>query len=157
MRLATLILGVSTAAGISLNITAIGAANGEPESTLECWQFSPFASSSTPGTVGALNLFMGDMANTTYTVLPPRLDGGWYNAPAPHTGLIHIILPNGTDEAWIHGGRHGLIIAADTRDVSAHGHRTRYPGNAATTALQVPLRDGAAFRYDLDCCITVHA
>ncbi|KAK3319993.1 hypothetical protein B0T19DRAFT_404524 [Cercophora scortea] len=144
MRLTTLALSASAAAGLSLNITAIGAAKGE--STVECWQFGPFASSTTPGTIGALNLFMGDMANATYTVLPPRFDGGWHVAPARHTGLIHITLPNGTDEAWIHGGKHGLIIAADTREVSAHGHRTQYPGNAATIALQVPLRDDAAFR-----------
>lgn len=65
------------------------------------------------------------------------------------TGLIHITLPNGTDETWIQGGKYGLIIAADTKDVSAHGHRTEYPGAADTIALQVPLRDGAKFDYVL--------
>ena len=63
-----------------LNLTAIGAANGE--STLECWRLGPFASSSVPGTTGALNLFFGNMSNATYTVLPPRFDGGLHNAPA---------------------------------------------------------------------------
>ena len=63
-----------------LNLTAIAAANGE--STLECWQLGPFASSSVPGTAGALNLFLGDMSNATYTVIPPRFDGGLHTAPA---------------------------------------------------------------------------
>jgi hypothetical protein len=54
------------------------------------------------------------------------------------SGLIHLSLPNSTDEAWVQGGKYGLIVAADTANVSTHGHRTRYPGNDATVALQVP-------------------
>ncbi|KAK3934377.1 hypothetical protein QBC46DRAFT_399972 [Diplogelasinospora grovesii] len=135
-----------------LNLTAISAAHGS--STLECWQFGPFSSSSTPGTTGALNLVLGDMSNASYSVIPPRFDGGLHNAPAPqlvffNTGLIHITLPNSTDEAWVQGGKYGLIIAADTADKSTHGHRTQYPSDADTIALQVPLKAGERFDYTL--------
>lgn len=54
------------------------------------------------------------------------------------SGLIHLTLPTSTDEAWIQGGKYGLIVAADTANVSTHGHHTQYPGNEATIALQVP-------------------
>jgi hypothetical protein len=54
------------------------------------------------------------------------------------SGLIHITVPNGTDEAWIYGGKYGLTVAADTADVSRHGHSAQYPGNEATILLQVP-------------------
>ncbi|KAJ9144623.1 hypothetical protein NKR23_g5993 [Pleurostoma richardsiae] len=136
----------------SLNLTAIGALNGE--STLECWQLGPFASSSTPGVSGALNLFLGDASNASYTVIPGRFDGGLHNAPALQyvffaSGLIHLSLPNGTNEAWIQGGKYGLIIAADTANVSAHGHRTRYPSDADSVAIQVPLAPGGEFDYVL--------
>lgn len=64
------------------------------------------------------------------------------------TGLVHVTLPNGTDEAWVQGGKYGLIVAADTADVSTHGHRTGYPGNEATIALQVPF-SSAGFGHDV--------
>lgn len=64
----------------SLNLTAISAANGG--STLECWQLPGVVASAGAGTVGALNLFLGDLSNATYTVIPPRFNGGVHNAPA---------------------------------------------------------------------------
>lgn len=63
------------------------------------------------------------------------------------SGLIHITLPNSTDDVWIHGGKYGLIIAADTSDVSALGHRTEYPSAADTVALQVPIAQGTKFNH----------
>lgn len=65
----------------SLNITAVAATNGS--SVLQCWQLPGFMSSAVAGTAGALNLYLGDMANASYTVLPPRYDGGLHRAPAP--------------------------------------------------------------------------
>jgi hypothetical protein len=65
----------------SLNATAIGAADGA--STIECWQFGPFVSSSVPGVAGALGLYLGATSYTTFTVIPPRFDGGLHNAPVP--------------------------------------------------------------------------
>ena len=70
----------------SLNVTAIGAANGV--STIECWQFGPFASSSVPGVAGALGLFLGPTSNATFTVIPGRFDGGLHNAPVPQFVLF---------------------------------------------------------------------
>jgi hypothetical protein len=64
----------------TLNLTAIAASQGA--SVLECWQLPGFVASSGAGTVGALNLFLGDLSNATYTVIPPRFDGGLHHAPA---------------------------------------------------------------------------
>ena len=49
-----------------------------------------------------------------------------------------VSLPNSTDTATIHGGREGLILAADTMNVSALGHYTNYPSQKSTVALQIP-------------------
>lgn len=58
------------------------------------------------------------------------------------SGEAHITIPGSRHEAWIHGGAHGLIIAADTADVSRIGHVTDYPGDTETVALQIPIADG---------------
>lgn len=64
----------------SLNLTTIATSNGS--SVLECWQFPGFAASSTPGVSGALNLFLGNTSNASYTVIPARFNGGVHTAPA---------------------------------------------------------------------------
>lgn len=55
-------------------------------------------------------------------------------------------LPNTTispiTEAWIQGGKYGLIIAVDTAEVSKHGHITTYPSDAVSIAMQFPFRPG---------------
>lgn len=56
-------------------------------------------------------------------------------------GVGHITLPNSDVEAWVTGGKHGVILALDTADVSALGHITRYPAERTVT-LQIPLGDG---------------
>lgn len=58
------------------------------------------------------------------------------------SGLAHVTLPNGTDEAWVHGGKYGILIAADTASVSNYGHITTYPNAEDTIALQIPFADG---------------
>jgi hypothetical protein len=58
------------------------------------------------------------------------------------SGLAHITLPHSIHEAYILGGKHGLILAADTAAVSAKGHMTNYPSDSETTALQLETRDG---------------
>lgn len=65
----------------SLNLTTITAHDGR--SAYECWQIPGFAASTTAGISGALNLFLGDAANVSLTVLPPRFNGGAHTAPAP--------------------------------------------------------------------------
>ncbi|KAK7547797.1 hypothetical protein IWX50DRAFT_341721 [Phyllosticta citricarpa] len=96
-----------------------------------------------------------------YTVIPARFDGGIHNAPAPQyaapyppplypkvalshksrfvyftSGLAHLSLPHGDDEAWVLGGVNGLIFAYDT---TGTGHRTTYPSDQATIALALPV------------------
>lgn len=64
-----------------LNITTIGAANGQ--STLECWQLSaPFVQSSQAGTSGAVTAQLSEAGPMSYTLIPPQFDGGLHNAPA---------------------------------------------------------------------------
>lgn len=54
---------------------------------------------------------------------------------------MRFTLPNATEgmpsEAWIHGGKYGLIFAEDTEDV-AYGHGTEYPSSDATVAFSIP-------------------
>ncbi|MCJ1363973.1 hypothetical protein MMC16_003082 [Acarospora aff. strigata] len=140
-------LFASTNAALTfLNLTAISTTNGE--STLECWQLSdPFTVSNQAGTTGTAVQQLGNVANASYVVLPARFDGGLHNAPAVQyvaflSGLAHITLPNSNQEAWVRGGRNGLLIAADTAAVSKEGHITEYPSNTETTALQIPIAEG---------------
>ena len=76
-----------------LNITTIGAANGQ--STLECWQLSaPLVQSSQAGISGALIAQLGESGPTSYTLLPPQFDGGLHNAPAVQCVLVsYLSLP----------------------------------------------------------------
>ncbi|MCJ1251769.1 hypothetical protein MMC30_009007 [Trapelia coarctata] len=130
----------------TLNLTAISATNGA--STLECWQLTNhFAVSTTPGQAGSAALSLGNANSASYTVLPPGFNGGMHRAPAVQyvlffAGLAHITLPNSTAEAWVHGGRNGLIIAADTAAVSTLGHITTYPSEEQTLGLVVPTAGG---------------
>ncbi|SMQ51075.1 unnamed protein product [Zymoseptoria tritici ST99CH_3D7] len=130
--------------------TSITASNNV--STLECWGLENFAVSTTPGTVGALSVYLGEASNVSYTVIPPRTNAGLHRAPAAQfvtflSGLVHITLPNCTDDAWVIGGKYGLIFAEDTADVSVYGHGTEYPANEDTVALQVPLAPGVELNH----------
>lgn len=60
------------------------------------------------------------------------------------SGLAHITLPNSNLEAYVQGGKNGLIIAADTAAVSTLGHITEYPSKQETIALQIPTAGGVA-------------
>lgn len=133
-----------------LNITAIvGVSN---LSVLQCWQFGPLTSVSAPGVTGASALLLGGAASQlSYTVFPPKTTGGLHHSPRLQfvvflSGMARIKLPsdgggNGTTFD-VKGGRNGLIVAADTRDVSGLGHSTDYPGNEPTTVLQLPIAAG---------------
>jgi hypothetical protein len=63
------------------------------------------------------------------------------------SGLAHITLPNTTasptTEAWIQGGKYGMLIAVDTADVSKYGHITTYPSDADAVSLQIPFKSGS--------------
>ncbi|KAI0383862.1 hypothetical protein F5Y04DRAFT_249866 [Hypomontagnella monticulosa] len=143
--LSALLLGVARADQF-LNLTALTGRDGI--SVLECWQLTtPLITSNVPGVAGSATLELGDVANATYTVIPPRFDGGLHHAPVKQyvwftSGLIHLSLPNATDEVWITGGRYGLVYAEDTADISGWGHRTQYPGSDMTIAMAIPVQDG---------------
>ena len=53
-------------------------------------------------------------------------------------GEAVVSLPNSTQTATIHGGRYGLILAADTANASKFGHITKYPSMKETVAIQIP-------------------
>ncbi|KAI0600180.1 hypothetical protein F4775DRAFT_546534 [Biscogniauxia sp. FL1348] len=141
----------SSASTSYLNLTAL--TGRDRVSALECWQLAdPFATSDLPGVVGTQSLGLGDLANGTYMVLPPRFDSGLHNAPAKQyvwfiSGLVHLSLPSATPEAWVYGGKYGLIYAEDTADVSGWGHRSQYPGSDETVALVVPVKDGVSPKH----------
>jgi hypothetical protein len=125
-----------------LNVTALAAQGGV--TVFECWQLLPgFATSSQAGTIGASSLQLGGLANASYSVLPPGFNAGFHNAPTQQwvvflSGLAHVTLANSTEEAFIFGGKNGLIFAADTAAVSAKGHATNYPSKEETRAIQIP-------------------
>ncbi|KAI1466796.1 uncharacterized protein F4812DRAFT_67217 [Daldinia caldariorum] len=140
----------------SINLTALSARNSI--SVLECWQLAlPSTRAS-----GFDVLQMGDTANASYYIMPPRFDSGRHPGPARQyvwvvSGVLHngtgwlgliisnrtkVSLPNATDEVTIHGGRYGLLYVEDTSDVSAWGHRTTFPGYDETVLLMLPVRDG---------------
>lgn len=128
-----------------LNVTTVATAKGK--STLECWQLSaPFVQSSQAGTSGAVIAQLGETGATSYTILPPQFDGGFHNAPAVQwvaftSGLAVVSLPNSTETATILGGRNGLILATDTKNVSTLGHKTVYPSEEETFGIQIPTKD----------------
>ncbi len=63
-----------------LNITALTAHGGV--SVLECWQLLPgFTTSSQTGTAGASILQLGNLANASYSVIPPGFNAGFHSAP----------------------------------------------------------------------------
>ncbi|KAF1985907.1 hypothetical protein K402DRAFT_356312 [Aulographum hederae CBS 113979] len=144
-------LAVTTPTSLSSNSTSYLTATAivtTPQNTsaFECWKFTtPLASSATGGTVGAQVLSFESLANrATYTLLPARFDGGVHNAPSVQlviflSGVIHLTLPNSTAETWVIGGANGMIVAAD---VTGTGHRTVYPTDETTVAIQVPFEGG---------------
>ncbi|KAI0021451.1 hypothetical protein F4780DRAFT_778501 [Xylariomycetidae sp. FL0641] len=122
-----------------LNLTTVTGRNGI--SVLECWQLdTPFSTiENVTGAVGAMNLGFGNMTDVSYTIVPVGFVGGfvWFL-----NGPIHITLPNTTGEAWISGGKHGLVYAEDTADVSGWGHDTLYPPGNETAFFALPPADG---------------
>lgn len=57
-------------------------------------------------------------------------------------GEAVVTIPDTGHSATIKGGKNGLIIAADTADVSKQGHITNYPSEEETAAIQIPIADG---------------
>ncbi|KJZ72678.1 hypothetical protein HIM_07870 [Hirsutella minnesotensis 3608] len=135
-----------TSRGAPLTVTAISAVDGR--STIECWQLeAPVQLSTVPGTEGGSTASLGPITSATLTTVPAGFDGGLHNAPRAQfvsflSGLAHITVPGSDEEAVVEGGINGLIIAVDTPDVSKNGHRTIFPGNTPTAALELPFPEG---------------
>ncbi|KAI0084846.1 hypothetical protein BDY19DRAFT_855424, partial [Irpex rosettiformis] len=130
--------------GTYLELTTLVTKHGA--SAFECWRLaSPFAISTSAGTAGAGTLLIDNLANATYTVIPPRFEGGVHNAPHAQlvsflSGVIHITLPTDPSaSAWIIGGIDGTILALDT---TGSGHNTSYPSGQETRGLQIPFEGG---------------
>ena len=69
------------------------------------------------------------------TSLTPAFPDRWVAFIA---GKVVISLPKSTQTATVPGGRHGLILAADTANVSTLGHITKYPSKQETVGIQIP-------------------
>jgi len=166
--LASLVYGQSPQAVLEreqyLEATAVVS---EPDgiARLECWKFNtPLHQYPTVGSA----LYLADTSNVTYVVLPPRSGEGLHKPPHPMSvppppcglsytivwfltlssilrlfillsGLAHVTLPHGEDEAWIMEGVNGLVVATDVTGV---GHYTEYPSDKETVALQLPFLNG---------------
>ena len=77
--------------GTFLELTAIVTKNNN--SALECWRLTtPFSVSGDAGTVGAATMNIESLANATFTVLPPRFEGGVHNSPHPQYVVIYSVV-----------------------------------------------------------------
>lgn len=56
------------------------------------------------------------------------------------SGLAHIQIHNSTSEAWIIGGRYGLVFAGDTN--TTNGHSYTFPSGDDTVILNMPTANG---------------
>ncbi|KAI9830192.1 MAG: hypothetical protein M1826_004994 [Phylliscum demangeonii] len=52
-------------------------------------------------------------------------------------GLVHITIPNSTQELWLGPGQTPLFLATDTILISDNGHDTIFPTRQQTTSLQI--------------------
>ncbi|KAF1983709.1 hypothetical protein K402DRAFT_396455 [Aulographum hederae CBS 113979] len=148
-----------------LNVTAISARDNI--SILECWQLATLPSifaGAINFPLGAVEKAswavipprtMVGLHNAPYVQLVFALAGTVHiktNQTIPRTSpsyssTVWSSLPSSPNdtfavpeaEAWMHGGRNGFFIAADTSNVSAVGHVAEFPSDAATVLVQVPL------------------
>lgn len=58
------------------------------------------------------------------------------------SGTLRVTIPNSPQEATVHGGKYGLIIAVDTANVSGLGHISSTIGTEELTALMIPTKNG---------------
>ncbi|OCL15472.1 hypothetical protein AOQ84DRAFT_278891 [Glonium stellatum] len=127
------------------NLTAISFHDNS--SRLECWAMAALPKLG----AGAVNFPIGDFTGGSIGIIPPHTysSSTIRHAPAVQyslvlSGLVHIRIPNSTlspeqSEAWIVGGKYGILIAADTVDVSKAGHVTEFPSSDDTVIAQFPI------------------
>ncbi|KAI9814841.1 MAG: hypothetical protein M1827_003107 [Pycnora praestabilis] len=158
-----------------LTATALVTDNSN-NSALECWEFTaPFNVSSTSGTAGSLSFNFENLANATYTILPPRFDGGLHNAPVPHLFLgagspakievkdanhrqqisaqILVFFISGLAYITLPTSNSSAYIIGGgngliiATDTVGTGHFTSYPTDEQTVALTVPFGNGKVPAY----------
>ena len=64
------------------------------------------------------------------------------------SGLTHITIPNSQQEVYIEGGKYGLLLAADTADVSQSGHISS-TGAEEVTGLMIPTPNGQLPKHNV--------
>jgi hypothetical protein len=64
---------------------------------------------------------------------------GLAHISTPHSGL-----PAHLNDVWIQGGRQGMLIAADLKEIAARGHITEFPGTERTLIAQFPVAGNKA-------------
>jgi len=64
---------------------------------------------------------------------------GLAHISTPHSGL-----PAHLNDVWISGGRQGMLIAADLKEVAAQGHVTTFPSQERTLIAQFPVAGNKA-------------
>ncbi|KAF2135198.1 uncharacterized protein K452DRAFT_239817 [Aplosporella prunicola CBS 121167] len=140
----------SNTTGSYLTATAI-VTNAQNNSAFQCWRFkNPLEPLSTSGAL-RFGFNLSNAAAAEYVVIPPRFDGGVQLAPRPFlgiyaSGLAHITLPFSDDEAWILGGKNGLLIVADPIGT---GHHTTYPTDETTVTFALPILNDELPAYEV--------
>ncbi|TGO10178.1 hypothetical protein BTUL_0142g00150 [Botrytis tulipae] len=135
----------------NFNLTAITASNNI--SAFQCWQLTdPIISGEQPGYGTEMILQnLGAMGNATYGYLPAHFPGATHVAPTPQyvlllSGQMVITIPETNQTATFSAGANGIIVAADTQDLSANGHVTASLDEPVTT-VQIPFWGGVAPGY----------
>ena len=142
-----------------LNVTAL--THSANLSVLQCWSLSP-PFQTTPSLAGAAIASLSAIAgNASLIVQPPHSIGAMRNARVAQwslfvsgLGRIQILANDGSglvnessDEAWITGGKYGLIFADDVG--TSNGHLTTFPSNDETVLLTFATAGGAVPEHDV--------
>lgn len=160
------LVGRAVSQATSFNITAISAANNAAR--LECWQLAA------PPVIGrgAVNFDLGDFDGAFVGIIPPNTTTGTINNAAQiqystspmvnlvmltqfrrysliMSGLAHISTPDSglpahLNDVWLSGGRHGMLIAADLKEIAEKGHITEFPSQDRTLIAQFPVAGNKA-------------
>ncbi|KAK4955275.1 hypothetical protein LTR10_007470 [Elasticomyces elasticus] len=124
---------VPAAALLPSNLFNISVATGEHgKSVIQCWQLTTPPSLATIGSGSFQSQTLGKAQAVSINFFPPGLSFGSHPAPVVQwvivlSGSIKIYLQNQTDQAdtvFVSGGKSGVLLAADTADISPIGHVT---------------------------------
>lgn len=63
--------------------------------------------------------------------------------------MLHITIPNSTEEAFLLGGRNGLVFVGDKPELSLQGHITSNPSEEPALTIQIPTANGKLPKHRL--------